>query len=68
MREIFVVRRSTAKAKTQAINQIRSLLVSAPQEIREQLWDTKAADCVGNCLHLGSLGVTPFSGRFDYVT
>ncbi|QQD30070.1 IS110 family transposase [Pseudomonas simiae] len=60
MREISVVRRSAVKAKTQAINQIRSLLVSAPQEIREQLWDTKPAECVGNCLHLGSLGSAPF--------
>lgn len=60
MREISVVRRSAVKAKTQAINQIRSLLVSAPQEIREQLWGNKAADCVGNCLHLDSLGAAPF--------
>lgn len=60
MRAISVVRRSAVKTKTQAINQVRSLLVSAPQEIREQLWDTKPADCVGNCLHLGSLGAAPF--------
>jgi transposase len=59
MREISVVRRSAVKAKTQAINQIRALLVSAPQEIREQLWATKPTDCVGNCLQLESLGTAP---------
>ncbi|WP_338506438.1 IS110 family transposase [Pseudomonas poae] len=60
MREISVVRRSAVKAKTQAINQIRSLLVSAPQEIRERLWDVKPAICVDNCAHIGSLGHAPF--------
>lgn len=60
MREISVVRRSAVKAKTQAINQIRSLLVSAPQEIRERLWDVKPAICVDNCAHIGSLGPAPF--------
>ena len=60
MREISVVRRSAVKAKTQAINQIRSLLVSAPQEIRERLWDSKPANCVDNCAHVGSLGEAPF--------
>jgi hypothetical protein len=34
---LSVVRRSAVKAKTQAMNQIRALLVSAPQSIRERL-------------------------------
>ncbi len=34
MRAVSVARRSAVKAKTQAINQLRGLLVSAPQEIR----------------------------------
>lgn len=37
MRAVSVARRSAVKAKTQAINQLRALLVSAPQEIRERL-------------------------------
>ena len=36
MRAVSVARRSAVKAKTQAINQLRALLVSAPQEIRER--------------------------------
>ena len=38
MRIMSVARRSAVKAKTQAINQLRAVLVSAPQEIRERLW------------------------------
>uniref|UniRef100_UPI003BA2E569 IS110 family transposase n=1 Tax=Aeromonas veronii TaxID=654 RepID=UPI003BA2E569 len=35
MRVVSVARRSAVKAKTQAMNQLRSLLVSAPQDVRE---------------------------------
>ncbi|MBR8055637.1 transposase, partial [Burkholderia vietnamiensis] len=52
-------RRSAVKAKTQAINQLRALLVSAPQDIRERLLKTKTAECVANCARLRSLGNTP---------
>jgi transposase len=41
MRAVSVARRSAVKAKTQAINQLRALLVSAPQDIRERLLKTK---------------------------
>lgn len=51
--------RSAVKAKTQAINQLRALLVSAPQDIRERLLKTKTAECVANCVRLRSLGNTP---------
>lgn len=40
--------------KGQAINQLRSLLVSAPQALREQLLQRKAAACVAACLQLGT--------------
>lgn len=56
MRIISVARRSSVKAKTQAINQLRALLVSAPQDIREKLWRTKTSDCVKACAKIRSLG------------
>lgn len=59
MRAVSVARRSAVKAKTQAINQLRALLVSAPQDIRERLLKTKTAECVASCARLRSLGVTP---------
>ncbi|MEX0448112.1 transposase [Xenorhabdus sp. SGI246] len=45
-----VARRSAVKAKTQAINQIRALLVSAPQDIRDALWKSNPRECVNACL------------------
>lgn len=59
MRAVSVARRSAVKAKTQAINQLRALLVSAPQDIRERLWKSKPGDCVAGCARLRSLGNTP---------
>lgn len=58
MRTISVARRSAVKAKTQAINQLRGLLVSAPQEIRERLWKAKPEHCVTACARIRSLGDT----------
>lgn len=58
MRTVSVARRSAVKAKTQAINQLRAILVSAPQEIRERLWKTKAEKCVAACADLEQLGTT----------
>ncbi|XUW93206.1 IS110 family transposase (plasmid) [Burkholderia sp. M6-3] len=59
MRAVSVARRSAVKAKTQAINQLRALLVSAPQDIRERLLKTKTAQCIVSCARLRSLGTTP---------
>lgn len=58
MRTISVARRSAVKAKTQAINQLRALLVSAPQDIRERLWRTKPEQCVAACVRIRNLGDT----------
>ncbi|GBL45519.1 mobile element protein [Sulfuriferula multivorans] len=58
MRTISVARRSAVKAKTQTINQLRALLVSAPQDIRERLWKAKPEQCVAGCAHLRHLGST----------
>ena len=59
MRAVSVARRSAVKAKTQATNQLRALLVSAPQEIRDRLLKTKTLECISNCARLRSLGKTP---------
>jgi Transposase len=58
MRAVSVARRSAVKAKTQAINQLRALLVSAPQDIRDRLLKAKTAECVESCARVRSLGKT----------
>ena len=58
MRLISVARRSAVKAKTQAINQLRAILISAPQDIRERLWKAKSEQCVAGCAPLRQLGST----------
>ena len=58
MRTVSVARRSAVKAKTQAINQLRAMLVSAPQDIRERLWKAKPEQCVAGCARLRQLGAT----------
>jgi transposase len=58
MRIVSVARRSAVKARTQAINQLRALLVSAPQDIREKLWKVKASECVKACIHARNFGDT----------
>ena len=59
MRAICMARRSAVKAKTQAINQIRALLVTAPEPIRAKLWESKPDRCAARCARLQSLGSTP---------
>ena len=49
LRTLNLVRRSAVKAKTQAINQIRALLVSAPQTVRDAVYKTEASKCVAAC-------------------
>ncbi|MGV2932702.1 transposase [Vreelandella venusta] len=52
-------RRSAIKSKTQAINQLQALLVSAPDDIRTRLWRSKPEACIAACTRLRSLGKTP---------
>lgn len=59
MRAVTMARRSAVKAKTQAINQLRALLVTAPEAIRATLWKVKPEHCVARCARLQSLGDTP---------
>ena len=58
-RIVSVARRSAVKARTQTINQLRSLLVSAPDTIREKRWKTKTEQCIQGCARLRTLGGTP---------
>lgn len=58
MRAVLVARRSAVKAKTQAINQLRALLVNAPQEVRERFLKAKMEECVECCARIRSLGST----------
>lgn len=46
LRIISVARRSAVKARTQAINQLRALLVSALQDVCDKLWKSKPHECV----------------------
>jgi hypothetical protein len=59
MRAVTMARRSAVKAKTQAINQLRALLVTAPAAIRATLWKVKPEQCVARCAQLHSFGDTP---------
>ena len=52
IRTLGVARRSAVKAQTQAVNQLRSLLVSAPSFIRDIVLKAKAAQCVAACAAL----------------
>ena len=52
LRTLNLVRRSSVKAKTQTINQIRALLVSAPQAIRDVAYKPDASKCVAACAGL----------------
>ena len=52
LRTLSLVRRSAVKAKTQSINQIRALLVSAPQTLRDAVYKTEGAKCIAACMAL----------------
>lgn len=59
MRAVSVARRSAVKAKTQAINQLRGILISAPQDVRDRLLHTSAEDCVNRCSRARCLATAP---------
>ena len=52
LRMLNVARRSAVKGKTQAVNQLRALLVSAPQSIREAALKEKPEQCIAACMEL----------------
>jgi hypothetical protein len=49
LRTLKVLQRSANKARTQAINQLRNLVVTAPDGLRAQLRDLKIGDLVDVC-------------------
>lgn len=51
LRMITVARRSAVKARTQAINQRRALLVCSPQVVRDKLWKSKPHECIAACIN-----------------
>ncbi len=52
LRYLTVARKSAVKARTQTINQIRALLVSAPDEIRSACYLSSTLRCVEACKRL----------------
>jgi len=52
LRYLTVARKSAVKARTQAINQIRALLVTAPDEIRSLCYVPSTYQCIEACLSL----------------
>jgi transposase len=56
IRALRVTRRSAVKARTQTINQLKALLVTAPTEIREPLGGLTTAVLIPTCLVLRPTG------------
>lgn len=58
MQTLSVARRRAVKARTQMINQLRALLISAPDTIRNKFWKSKPDQCVKGCAQIETLGYT----------
>ena len=56
IRALRVTRRGAVKARTQTTNQLKSLLVTAPPEVRERLADLKTPALVQACARLRTSG------------
>jgi transposase len=50
IRALKVLQRSATKSRTQAINQLRALVATAPAELRERLRHLKAEDLIETCV------------------
>lgn len=50
LRSLLISRNSAVKARTQAMNQIRALLVSGPDELKQSLYLPKPSACASACL------------------
>jgi len=59
MRFLLIARRSAVKARTQAINQIRAMLVTAPDDVRADYLFSSQTACINACQRINSLGDTP---------
>lgn len=56
MRFLLIARRSAVKARTQAINQIRALLVTAPDDVRLKYLKSSQIACIEGCNNIPILG------------
>lgn len=56
MRFLLIARRSAVKARTQAINQIRALLVTAPDDVRLKYLKSSQLACIEGCNNITVLG------------
>lgn len=56
MRFLLIARRSAVKARTQAINQIRALLVTAPDDVRLKYLKSSQIACIQGCKNMPVLG------------
>jgi transposase len=59
MRFLLIARRSAVKARTQAINQIRALLVTAPEDVRLKYLKSSQSACIEGCSNITFLGDSP---------
>jgi transposase len=59
IRVLHVVRRSAVKARTKTINQLKTLLVSGPTELREQLRELPVAALIEGCAGLQPVSLRP---------
>jgi len=59
MRPISMARRSAVKAGTQALNQLRARIVTAPATARATLWKGKPEQCVARRARLTPIGNAP---------
>lgn len=49
LRYLVVARKSSVKSKTQTINQLKALLVTAPDKIRQRCYMSSSVKCVESC-------------------
>lgn len=56
LRMLTIVRRSAVKARTQAINAMRAVLVTAPDRLRDHLRDLDVDQLVARCLRVRMVG------------
>jgi transposase len=56
IRALRVTRRSAVKARTQAINQLRALLLTGPAELREQLRNLSTGRLIDTCARMRPAG------------
>jgi hypothetical protein len=59
MRVLVATREAAVRDRTRAINQLKAMVVSAPDELRQRLRDDTAKQLVARCLHLRDVPARP---------